>query len=131
MKNLYRLSAYVISLGVLGFLLVSCATLFGGGPSQSVGFSSDPVGAQVYVNGTLMGITPVALKLAKSKTYYIEFKKEGYHTRTVQLTNSVGAGWVVLDVLGGVIPVVIDATTGSWYSLDQDNVNAVLEKQQK
>ncbi|MGB9588967.1 MAG: PEGA domain-containing protein, partial [Armatimonadota bacterium] len=90
-----------------------------------------PAGAQVYVNGTLMGTTPISLKLQKQKTYTIEFKKEGYHTRTVQLTNSVGAGWIVLDVLGGLIPVIIDAATGSWYSLDQDNVNAVLERQQK
>jgi hypothetical protein len=31
----------------------------------------------------------------------------------------------------GLVPVVIDAATGAWYSLDQKNIDAVLEKQQK
>jgi hypothetical protein len=26
------------------------------------------------------------------------------------------------------VGVVIDAATGAWYSLDQDNINAVLDK---
>ena len=26
--------------------------------------------------------------------------------------------------------VSVDAATGAWYNLDQDNVNAILEKQQ-
>lgn len=42
-----------------------------------------------------------------------------------------GAGWIVLDVLAGLVPIIVDAATGAWYGLDQDNVNAVLEKQQK
>jgi glycerol-3-phosphate acyltransferase PlsY len=48
-------------------------------------------------------------------------------TRVVN--TKVGAGWVVLDVLGGLIPVIVDAATGDWKKLDQDAVNAVLEKQ--
>jgi len=46
------------------------------------------------------------------------------------LNNSVGAGWFVLDILGGLIPIIIDAATGNWYGLDQEHVNAVLEQQQ-
>lgn len=40
-------------------------------------------------------------------------------------------GWIVLDILGALVPVVIYAATGAWYSLDQKNIDAVLEKQQK
>jgi hypothetical protein len=50
--------------------------------------------------------------------------------RNEDISNHVGAGWVVLDVICGVLPVVVDAVTGSWYSLDQTNINAVLERQQ-
>lgn len=92
-------------------------------------FSSDPSGAKVYVNGTLLGTTPVQLELKSKNSYTIEFKKEGYETRIVLLNNSVGAGWIVLDVLGGLIPIIIDAATGNWYTLDQEHVNAVLEQQ--
>ncbi|MGC9093737.1 MAG: hypothetical protein ACP5JH_10890 [Bacteroidota bacterium] len=34
----------------------------------------------------------------------------------------------MLDILGGLIPVIIDAATGAWYYLDQTSINAVLEK---
>ena len=94
-------------------------------------FSSDPRGAKVYVNGDLLGTTPFELELKSNKTYTLEFKKDGYETRTVLLNSSVGGGWIVLDILGGLFPVIIDAATGNWYSLDQDHVNAVLEQQQK
>ena len=110
-------------------LTSSCATVFKGS-REEVNFNSDPQRAEVYVNGTLMGTTPVALKLESKKGYTIEFKKEGFKTKTVNISNRIGAGWIVLDVLFGLVPVIVDAATGSWYSLDQKNVNAALEKQQ-
>jgi hypothetical protein len=116
---------------VLGLVmwLTGCATLFKG-TSEEVHFNSNPQKAQVIVNGTPMGETPVALKLEAKKTYTIEFRAEGYKPRTYAITNHVGAGWIVLDVLAGLLGVVVDAATGAWYSLDQKNVDAVLEKQQ-
>lgn len=120
-----------ITLAVAFFLLTSsCATLFKG-TSNRVDFSSDPQGAKIYVNGNYMGDTPIRLKLESKRTYNIEFRKEGYQTKTVNITNHVGGGWIVLDILAGLLPVVIDAATGAWYELDQKNVNAILEKQQK
>jgi len=109
--------------------LSSCATLFKG-TSEEVRFGSDPQKAEVWVNGAKMGETPISLKLESKKTYQIEFRKEGYKTVTKNITNRVGAGWIILDVLAGLIPVIVDAATGAWYSLDQKNVDAILEKQQ-
>ena len=112
------------------FLLCSnCATLFKG-TSEEVRFSSEPSRAEVWVNGQKMGETPVTLKLESKKTYTIEFRKEGFKPVTRTITNHVGAGWIILDVLAGLIPVIIDAATGAWYHLDQKNVDVILEKQQ-
>jgi hypothetical protein len=111
------------------FLFPSCATIFKGNSSK-LDLNSEPQGAQVFVNGNAMGTTPVRLKLESKLTYAIEFKKEGYKTRTVNIQNHVGAGWIVLDVLAGLLPVIVDAATGAWYDLDQKSVNAILEKQQ-
>lgn len=72
----------------------------------------------------------MALKLKVNKTYTIEFRKEGYKSKTHNINNSVGAGWIILDVLAGLVGVIVDGITGAWYSLDQENVNAVLDKQQ-
>jgi len=107
----------------------SCATLFKGSSSK-VDFNSDPKGAKVYVNGNYRGETPIRLKLESKRTYEIEFRKEEYKSKIFNITNHVGAGWIVLDILAGLVPVIIDAATGAWYELDQKNINAILEKQQ-
>jgi hypothetical protein len=129
MQRISKLGRYSCLFAMLIFTLCGCATIFHGS-TDKINFSSDPSGAQVYVNGQLMGTAPLEMKLESKHTYNIEFRKEGYQNKTVVVTNSVGAGWIVLDVLFGLIPIIVDAATGNWYSLDQEHVNAALEKQQ-
>lgn len=120
----------LISLFLLMIAIASsgCATLFAT-KSLPLSISSDPYGADVYVNGFKMGTTPISLSLKADKSYYIEFRKEGYEPITRVVNTKVGAGWIVLDILGGIVPVVVDATTGSWNKFDQEAVNAILIKQ--
>lgn len=120
---------FVALLTCMVLIFNSCAIIFSG-TNAGVRMDSSPDGVEVWVNGAKAGVTPCKIELKKNQEYSIEFKKEGYQTRSYRLTNSVGAGWVVLDILGGLVPVIIDAATGAWYSLSQDNINAVLEKQQ-
>ncbi|MDH4198106.1 MAG: PEGA domain-containing protein [Candidatus Aminicenantes bacterium] len=119
----------VIALVVVAAMLTSCATLMKGN-TERVRFRSEPAGAVVFVNGQEVGATPVSLKLESRKRYVIEFVKPGYQKKVYNINNHVGPGWIVLDVVLGVLPVVVDAVTGSWYSLDQTNINAILERQQ-
>jgi len=116
-------------LAVVFFFFSGCATLFHG-TSEEVHFGSNPVGAEVWISGVKMGETPFALKLEVKKTYVVEFRKEGYKTVAQNITNHVGAGWIILDVICGLVPVIVDAATGAWYSLDQKNVDAALIRQQ-
>jgi hypothetical protein len=106
-----------------------CATLFKGN-TERVDMQASPVQADVYINGILMGKTPLQLKLQSKKEYAIEFRAEGYQPRVYNISNKVGAGWVILDVILGLVPVIVDAATGAWYKLDQNNIDAVLIKQQ-
>jgi hypothetical protein len=128
LKQIFNLSRVLIIAVFTALFLSSCATIFNG-DSDDVRFTSDPKSAKVYINGHFLGNTPITLPLPTGSSYMIEFKKQGYETKTAFINNSVGAGWVVLDILGGLIPVLIDAATGNWYGLDQDHVNAMLEKQ--
>lgn len=41
----------------------------------------------------------------------------------MEIGRRISAGYVILDILGGVLPVVVDAATGSWYVLYTNNVN--------
>ncbi len=119
----------LITLVIAAAYLTSCATIFKGN-TERVRFRSEPAGATVYVNGQDIGATPVSLKLESHRQYVIEFVKPGYRKKVYNVSNHIGPGWIILDVICGVLPVVVDAVTGSWYSLDQTNINAVLERQQ-
>ena len=105
-----------------------CATLFA--PITSpVSLNSDPDQSDVYVNGFKMGSTPLKLELKADKSYTIEFRKKGYSTVIRVINTKIGGGYLVLDILGGLIPLLIDASTGAWNKFDQDTVNAVLIEQ--
>jgi hypothetical protein len=56
------------------------------------------------------------------------FKKEGFKEKTILVSNKVGVGWVILDILVWIVPMVIDAVTGAWYEFDEDNVSVTLER---
>ena len=104
---------------------VGCATLFKSKKS-SISMSSTPSGADVYVDGNRVGQSPVVIELPNNEEHIITFRKEGYGETTCRIDRHVGGGWVVLDVLGGLIPVIIDAATGAWYNLDPKACNVNL-----
>tara|TARA_R110002126_G_scaffold124451_1_gene266396 strand:+ start:14920 stop:15291 length:372 start_codon:yes stop_codon:yes gene_type:complete len=118
---------FILLLTVITTLtLTSCASLFGP-KSHSLSATSNPQGAEIYVDGERMGVTPLKLELDPSKTYSIEYRKKGYRSITKIVKGKVGVKWIVLDILGGLIPVVIDAATGNWYEFEKDRINANLE----
>lgn len=123
----------VTKIAVLAFIFVvifnGCATIFKGS-TEEVSFASEPSDAKVYINGSHIGKTPVQVKLKTKDNYTIEFKKDGFEPRTHIMTNSVGGGWVVLDILGGLIALGVDAATGNWYSFDQTFIKITLEPNQ-
>lgn len=104
-----------------------CATLFNSG-TANVPMSSEPSGADVFVNGNRMGTTPVTLELDNNSEHTVVFRRDGFNDVTCELNTSVGAGWVVLDVLGGLVPVIIDAATGKWNSLNSNNCNVTMRE---
>jgi hypothetical protein len=124
MKKIFLPSAIITVLCIIS----GCATLFAP-KTSTLSLGSDPVEAEVIVNGISMGITPLDVNLKADKSYTIEFRKEGYLTVTSIVNTKKGGGWIALDLLGGVIPIIIDASTGAWNQLDQDAVDVVLEKQ--
>ena len=115
-------AAFVVA---LASLTAGCATLFGD-PLKTVAMASEPSEAEVWVNGLLLGTTPISLDLANTENHAVVFRKVGHRSVTCLLHAKVGAGWVVLDVLAGVIPVIVDAATGAWKGIEQDACNVVL-----
>jgi len=121
MKNLF------VYLMILSLVAVSgCATIFTG-TTQKINFSSEPTGAKIFINGVEEGSAPLTATLKKGNEYSIDFKLEGYENKSLRLTYSIGAGWVILDVLAGLVGVVVDAITEAWFSFDIENYKAVMK----
>jgi len=126
MRHLCKITLVVFAMAALA----GCGALFNGSP-QTVTFTSEPSGAEVWVDGANMGKAPIALELSKRKSYMVTFKMDGKEDRTYSVGNHVKAGIVVLDVLGGLIPAIVDAATGSWYGLDSGSLHGVLTDGQR
>jgi len=117
----------VLSVLFLGVVLAAgCASIIKGSKTTMT-YNSNPVGAEVYVNGNYLGKTPFQMQMKTNQSYTFEFRKEGHVSQTYVVNHYVGAGWVILDVLLGLLPVIVDAATGDWNYLDQTNLNASLQ----
>ena len=115
-----------VVLFLLSFLLYSgCATIFQGS-SDTIRLSSEPSEAKILLNGHEVGKTPKTVKLNRGEEYYLEFVKEGYEKMGIKLDYSVGAGWIVLDFLAGLVGLIIDGATGNWNDYDLESYKANL-----
>ncbi len=108
-------------------LIAGCGALFNGEASP-ITMNSNPIGAQVLVDGDPVGTTPVTVDISVKEEHRVTFRMAGYDDVTCILNRKVGAGWIILDILAGVVPIIIDAATGSWYELSENACNVTLPR---
>lgn len=124
MMHLRREIDWVIA--VTGALaLGGCATLTSG-TTQRVHFESTPPGAKATLSHGAELQTPGYLELPRSRTYDVVIEKPGYlpaHTHIGQGTNPAMFGNLLL---GGLIGLLIDSSTGAAYVLEPERVSVVL-----
>ena len=119
----------VVLLVSIVFVFSGCAAVFKG-DSSNIGLNSNPSGAIVYANGSeVCSSTPCSVKLKSNQNWNLLFKKAGFKEKTILVNNHVGGLWIVLDVLFGLVPLIVDAATGAWYDLEPANINVTLEAQ--
>jgi hypothetical protein len=109
------------------FFSTGCATILKG-TNESLLVTSDPSGARVQINGIDVGNTPISTRVNGTKDQFVQVRKDGYETRTASIASTVGAGWIILDFLCGGLPLVVDAITGDWKSLERNDAHVVLDK---
>ena len=103
----------VVAVLVLCVVLSGCASVLGS-HQKDFDFNSNPAGASVVVNGSPAGTTPLRMKLSNHKEHVIVFRKDGYNDATCTLVKGTGAGWVIFEVITGLVPVIVDAATNNW-----------------
>ena len=104
-----------------------CATIVSGS-GQSVQIDSTPSNAIVNINNFEQGQTPVRVNLDRAqKVASVEIELPGFEPEKIELKRSVN-GWVWGNIVfGGIIGVVIDATTGAMYTHKLPSSGAVVE----
>lgn len=108
-------------------LLLGCATIISS-PRQPVAVRSDPARAAIYVDGVPSGTTPAVLTLARNTPHTVRFALEGYRPLELRLERRVN-GWVWGNILlGGLVGLVVDASTGAMYRLSPEQLEASLHK---
>jgi uncharacterized protein YceK len=116
-----------IALTLVAASLSGCATIMHGG-NQPVGISSNPSGAQVFVDNQVVGVTPVTATLARKDHHTVRVEMPGYAPYEMKLTRGM-SGWVWGNlVIGGIPGLAIDAITGALYKLTPTEVNASLTR---
>lgn len=124
MKTILKNTFFII----LGSVIFSsCATILAS-KKASVNVASNVEGTEVFVNGFRQGVTPLQVSLEKGKDHTIEFRKDGYLSTSRVVGQKMAAGWLILDILFGFWPIIIDAATGDWKTVDTDVVMVNLEE---
>lgn len=122
---------FLFTLLLFGLLnITGCAALFNQKKVVAPVIST-PSGAKVYVDGVYKGLTPLHVELSNDENHILTFSKDGYKDQSFAIKKKIGAKWVVLDILGFAyfIPIIVDATTGSWYELDHEEVSILLDNE--
>lgn len=111
-------------------LLTSCASIMHG-TRQTVGISSNPSNAEVWVDNQYIGCSPTIVELTRKDNHFVTIKLTGYQPYEVTLTRGV-SGWVFGNVIfGGVIGLAVDAISGGLYELTPDQVRGELREGNK
>lgn len=107
-------------------MLGGCASIINGS-TQEIAFTSQPSQATITIDGVERGTTPVSVELARGERHTVVMSLEGYETEEIALEQRVN-GWVWGNILvGGLIGLVVDASTGAMYRIDPETLRTRLE----
>jgi hypothetical protein len=103
-----------------------CATLFAGGPDE-IPVRTNPPGAYVYVDGRIVGRTPVLISLDRNHSIGdIRIYYPGFMPVQVLRSKSFNL-WTLGNFFLAIIPVVVDLATGDYMAFDDDEIAIALQ----
>jgi hypothetical protein len=120
-----------VSKYVFACVMLMCATGCASivkGTTQDIPMTSVPAGADVLVDGSLVGQTPLKAQLKRKNDHLVTIQKTGYQTKTVAVVKDVGGAVWGNILLGGLIGWGVDASTGAQYNLTPKTISIELER---
>lgn len=120
-----------LSLLLVASLATGCATITGG-KTDYFNVNSNPPGAEVKVDGLVLGRTPTTVELDKKRAPGVEVSLPGYFPQTCRPRYAPGTGYVIADALMCLLlfPIgciaFIDAG-GAWNELENPSCTVQLQ----
>lgn len=99
------------------------------GPGQAIPITSDPPGAEVWLDDKMIGFTPLTAEVRRKSDHLITIGTEGYLTESVPVIRKMG-GAIAGNILFGYIGLIgagIDAGTGAMYNLSPETIRVKLK----
>ena len=103
-----------------------CATVIKGS-NQQIPISSEPSGAEVFVDGAPVGSTPTTHEMKRKIDHLVTIQKPGYQPKSVAVVRDVGGAVWGNILAGGLIGWGVDAETGAEYNLAPKTIDAHLD----
>lgn len=136
MRNFPRLFSLFSAVLVMLFTN-SCAMIFNK-KDVEVSFKSIPEGADVYVDGEVVGKTPVTTRIRPSKDYGILYIKDGYANREFKIKQVVGNSTLrptseytlcMIDAIGSILIVpMVSIFSNSCAQFDSTTYSKALDR---
>ena len=124
----HRILETLSGLAFAGLATWGCASIMQGS-KQKVPIASTPSGAAVWIDQQDRGSTPLVAELSRKRPHVMRVVLEGYEPFEMTFTRKT-SGWVWGNILlGGLIGLAIDASTGGMYKLEPKQVEATLQAQ--
>ena len=125
-------AASVSRCAIVTTLIASHLSLTGcsifGGSTQPLMINSDPPGAQVLINGTAAGTTPLQYQVPRRGDLTVEVQKSGYRTQS-RVTGRKLSSTGIVDVIRGaffLLPLLGLIAPGAWEQ-DPSTIGITLE----
>lgn len=127
MRNFVFVAAALgLAVGVSG-----CATVTRGTTTEFNVTSTPPDASVKTSTGFSCDSTPCGMKMPRKKAFDVTVSKPGYVSKTTHITSGVaaagGAGMAGNLVLGGVVGMVVDGTSGAMNDLTPNPLHVDLE----
>lgn len=122
----FRLVALVLMMISTQFL-TSCSSIISG-TTQNVTVTSNVRGAEVIINGAIVGRTPITTRIKRQSKMHLIVQKDGYETYQASLQTRLDPWFWGNILIYGVIGSTTDFATGATHLLDPDSLYVELIK---
>ncbi len=114
------------SVAALSFFSGGCASIVKG-TTQAIPVASDPMGADVKLDGNKVGQTPTSVEAKRKSDHLITIEKVGYQPESIAITRNIGGAVFGNIIAGGLVGWGVDAISGAQWNLSPNTISVALK----